>query len=98
MLQRGQVAVSPVMLGGGMKAEQDALEQYVGFGVASSRTRSWYEETKFWGRKCATVSTEIWLRQHLNGFFAFRACWNASVVIVSGERHLTWVKKAATYV
>ena len=83
--QRGQVASSPLMLFGGTKAEHDALEQYVGLGVPSSRTNARYEVTITAGRSLAATSTGTACRQHVNGFFALSACLKASVSNVSGS-------------
>lgn len=85
MPQRGQVAVPALICDGEMKAEQAELEQYIGFGVASSRTKSRYAMTMLSGRKRASRSTAACSRQHLNAFLSFKASWNASVVTVSME-------------
>jgi hypothetical protein len=77
--QRGHVAVSPLIFEGATKAAHEDLEQYVGFGVARSRSMSRYEATNAPpGRKRATESTGTWVRQHWNGFFCLRARLNAS--------------------
>ena len=79
VLQRGHVAVSPLIFEGATKVAHEALEQYVGFGVARSRSMSRYEATNVpLGRKRATVSTGTSVRQHWKGFFCFRARSNAS--------------------
>lgn len=72
--------MSTLILEGGIKAENEGFEQYVGFRAATSRTKSQDVETKLASRKQGTVSTGTGFRQHWNGFFSLRASRNVSEV------------------